>query len=119
MVNEAPMMIDEVERAIEACQFIPTHRTKKITEFRSKVNGQYIYFEKRTGLPSYVHLVTDPRLEPRRVLDDAYKHSNMTRFPKYRFGGQNPIHYGFDHKLNSVADLVRFLESANANKGGE
>jgi hypothetical protein len=104
--------IEDVERAFQDCQFELSKRTDKVTEFRSGVTGHYVYFEKKSGLPHNIHIVTDPRLEPSRDVNKSYRHSNLTRFPTHNLNGKTN-HYGYAHRLRSITDLITFLQSAN------
>lgn len=110
-----PFDQQEVENVLEKNGFTKSKTTKKIGEFRSSLNGKYIYLRHK-NLPNQIRLVVDPR-EPKELFRDIngvveaskFEHgSNMTQFPKRKNTGIDQIHFGIAHNISSIDALVDF-----------
>lgn len=111
----------DVEKTIETREFIRSHTTKKVVEYRSSRNGKTLYFRTELGLPQYIRVVIDPLEDPtpfltiRGVLVNSPKEfqhgSNMTAFPKRKNRGDDEIHYGRAFNISSLSSFAKFLDA--------
>lgn len=112
------VILAEVEKA----GFDSTNETKKLAGFQSP-GGQTIYVVKTTSKMNNINVMVHPGLKPEtlRLLDgvgfisnEHRFHSNMTRFPKRLNGGRTETAYGWQLRINTLADLPRFLSAFKA-----
>ena len=115
------MKIEETKiiQLFKSNNFLLSNQTKKLIEFRSSRNNQYIYFRKDIGLPNYIRVVIHPELEYVKLLDisgveinkNEFQHgSNMKKFPKRINKGECLINYGRAINIDSESSCHKFCE---------
>ena len=115
--------LEDVIANFENASFVNTKVTKHATEFRSRVNGRFIYVDCDSLWNNRIHLVIDEGLITDRSwipmgvnLGDRYHNSNMRQFDTRLHRGKNPIHYGVSIVASSFTSMSDFLKAFNALK---
>lgn len=111
--------VEAVLQEVKNADYVPVHFTKKITEIESP-GGESVYLENSSLKLNNIILMVHPRhaSEALRKIEGVDSvsaehrfHANMKKFPKRINTGNSPTTFGWQVKINTLADLQRFLKT--------
>lgn len=113
--------VDTILGEVERAGYRMTRTTAKLSEFQSP-SGQTIYVVKTTSKLNNINLMVHPSHQPDvlRSIDGVGSvshehrfHSNMTGFPRRINKGETETAFGWQVRIEMLADLPRFLTAFN------